>query len=266
MFCPGNFLGGGRIRLVNDVNLCWMNGPFPIKTHSRTHLSVPVTRLIVTNCQCHPINNCDTSRTSSSDAFSLGIVVIKELLATQLLSAYVACEINQSEDQASHAWCALSNLLGMQDSIGGFDQYLELDTANLKAHILFDLRQETINKENIFWAIALGNDYNVYIVSSSFDHLYQVSIKVACANIVRTKGPNFPLEVQRIEGLHNRFARFDLLRDGTGILQVEHDLVSVGYSSLRHHLHTVSRHRKFRATYHKVTCHHHLRLGWDDIA
>src|SRR5258708_23428692 len=98
MFCPGDLLSSGRVRLVNDVNLRWMNGPFPIKTHTRTHLRVPATGLIVTNCQCHPVNNRDTSRTSSSDAFSLGIVVIKELLAAQLLSAYVAREINQAKD------------------------------------------------------------------------------------------------------------------------------------------------------------------------
>src|SRR5258708_35295687 len=88
----------------------------------------------------------------------------------------------------------------------------------------------------------------------------------ASANIIGAEGANFTLEVQRVECLDDCLACFDLLRDGAGGFQVKHDLVGVGCSGLRHHLHAVPRHRKLAATDHESACDDHLGRGGEDVA
>src|SRR5258706_967172 len=242
MLSPGNLFKGRRKCLVNYVNLRRVDGPFAIKAHTSSHLGITLAGLVITNRQRHTVNDSDASRASSGDAFGLGIVVVEKLLAPQFLRADIAREIDQAKDQPTHTRRRFGNLLSMQHRIGRLDQYLEPYKANLEAHVLFDLRQEAINEKNIFGSIALGNHYHVDVTSSGFDYLYQVAVEEFRANIVGPKSANLAPEVKRIERLHYGFARFDLLRNGTGIFQIEHDLVGIGSCGLCHHFQTMSWH------------------------
>src|SRR5205807_10198738 len=120
-------------------------------------------------------------------------------------------EIKQAKYQTSHARRTSVHLFGVQHRIDRFDQYLELDANNLEAHVLFDLRQEAINEKNIFGSIALRDDYHVNVTPCYFDYLYQVAVEEFRANIVGAKSANLATEVERVERLHDGFARFDFL-------------------------------------------------------
>ena len=130
----------------------------------------------------------------------------------------------------------------LQARLGALDQHLEPDAPDLEAHVLLDLRQQPVDEAaRPRGRSTFGDHHDVDVLAGRLDDLDDVAVEELGADVVRAERADLALEVQRVERLDERLARFYLLRDRAGVLEIEDHLVGFGAGGLGHHLERVRR-------------------------